>query len=155
MAGWAHGHSDVPTMRMNDTVVAPYMDSMCALGYDGPLCGSCSVDYGRAGTACVRCPPRGVNSFLYFLVCIFMLVSPVVQMLLHSTTVRARKVSTNTAGLSNQGSQQGQPSQCNQSEPLRTGVGSLFGRWLSVEPLDEGVCSAVPVQTHLLVVCWR
>lgn len=87
MATWAYTAANLSTAQMNSSVVTPYMDSMCAQGYTGPLCGACEPMYGHTGTTCVKCLESGANSFLYFLVCCFMMVVPAVQMVLHAKGV--------------------------------------------------------------------
>jgi len=87
MASWAYMNSNLSTAMMTPTVIAPYMERMCLPGYTGPLCGACEAEYGHAGSSCVECLPRSANTLLYFLVCCFMFIIPVVQMVLHSKNV--------------------------------------------------------------------
>jgi hypothetical protein len=87
MATWAYGAANMSTLQMNGTLIEPYMKHMCVKGYTGPLCGACEPDHGHTGTTCIKCLPQQTNSFLYFLVCCFMMVVPVVQMLLHAKGV--------------------------------------------------------------------
>lgn len=88
MANWSYAHAHLSVMQLNDTIIQPYMQYMCSHGYTGPLCGSCQPDYGHRAHDCAKCMPQAANSFLYFLVCCFMLLVPVVQMVLHTNSVR-------------------------------------------------------------------
>lgn len=87
MANWAYANSNLSTLNMTQTAIASYMERMCATGYTGPLCGACQPDHGHSGSTCVKCPNKSFNSFLYIVVCCFMLLVPVVQMVLHSKNV--------------------------------------------------------------------
>eukprot|EP00004_Rigifila_ramosa_P019580 TRINITY_DN4_c0_g1_i14.p1 TRINITY_DN4_c0_g1~~TRINITY_DN4_c0_g1_i14.p1 ORF type:complete len:2125 (-),score=335.12 TRINITY_DN4_c0_g1_i14:129-6365(-) len=44
-------------------------EELCATGYTGPACGSCSHGYGRLGGECAACPqPGSLSGFLVFLI---------------------------------------------------------------------------------------
>jgi hypothetical protein len=87
MAKWALATADTPTALLTTNEINTYMAGMCTHGYAGPICGACEPGFGHSGHACVKCPPRSVNSFAYFLVCCFMLLVPAVQMVLHAKGV--------------------------------------------------------------------
>lgn len=87
MAKWALLAADTPTALLTASDINTYMAGMCTHGYTGPICGACQAGFGHSGHACVKCPPRSVNSFIYFLVCCFMLLVPALQMVLHSKGV--------------------------------------------------------------------
>lgn len=145
MADWAYLNSGTPTMLLNDTTIAPYMERMCATGYEGPLCGACWANYGHAGAACVKCMPWGINNGMYLLVCLFMLGVPVVQMVLHSykvertTQMAQRAVSTPHTSNCGSGSKQStDDTHNNETISMRSRFAALTERLFDVEPLDQG-----------------
>lgn len=91
MAKWSLAAADTPTALLTTEEINTYMAVMCTRGYTGPICGACQPGFGHSGHACVKCPPRSVNSFIYFLVCCFMLLVPALQMVLHAKGVSKNK----------------------------------------------------------------
>lgn len=97
MANWAAERADQTIMQLNQINIStglpfyqPYVEKMCSAGYTGPLCGACKEGFGHSGQRCVRCIHRSANSFVYFLVCLFMFIVPALQTLLHSKNVQNR-----------------------------------------------------------------
>ena len=69
-----------------------YGNQLCARGYKGPLCSICKRGYGSIGGACLKCPDKGLNSFLLLLLIIVTLT--LVYILIKSTTRQEEKNQT-------------------------------------------------------------
>jgi hypothetical protein len=46
-------------------------NSDCTVGYEGPLCATCSSGYGRLGLRCARCPNRALSTAYFIFTIIF------------------------------------------------------------------------------------
>lgn len=75
LQNWAVQHAEDTTAQLTVTrEYLGYVDQLCAEGYEGPLCGTCSPGHGRVGWRCSKCAPASVNSLLYFLACCYLFV---------------------------------------------------------------------------------
>jgi len=67
-------------------------NQLCATGYKGPACSVCKKGYGLLGGLCLKCPDKGLNSFLLLLLIIVTLT--LVYILVKSTTREEQKDDT-------------------------------------------------------------
>eukprot|EP00878_Enallax_costatus_P009740 GHUV01010172.1.p1 GENE.GHUV01010172.1~~GHUV01010172.1.p1 ORF type:complete len:404 (+),score=84.90 GHUV01010172.1:227-1438(+) len=81
MADWAAEHASMTITQLNEKsngtglpYYQPYVANMCSSGYTGPLCGACAEGFGHSGQRCVKCMHHSTNSFIYFLVCLFIII---------------------------------------------------------------------------------